>query len=339
MTKLSLLIEHTFKEVITSLELVHLTGSGKANIVVSTMNGDLIVFEVSKGKKQKLKEIAKTSGLPPVAVVGVGDVLGNGVPDFLVAGLDNQLRLLVFMDGQLQVKSTTPVGTLPTSLVVTNVLDDKSAEVIVATTDKALRCYGWFDVVLDKLAHKVVDSPVLSMQPLSIANMPYSRFAFGDDTGYVYVYQYADDRLHEVWKSKVGKEVNLVATGNITGGRIDEIVTISDERTLTLLGVEQQSLEQILSIRTPNVVTAVRIGQILKDDVAGQILLSLGDSTILLLGFNGMELEERASLKTATKSVESLIAFGDITKDGNNEIVQAVGNKLYVVGIIDDISA
>ncbi|MFW9846999.1 MAG: hypothetical protein ACFFD6_09640, partial [Candidatus Thorarchaeota archaeon] len=80
----------------------------------------------------------------------------------------------------------------------------------------------------------------------------------------------------------------------------------------------------------------VRMGQILKDEAAGQILLSLGDSTILLLGFNGLELDERASLKTATKSVESLIAFGDITKDGNNEIVQAVGNKLYVVGISDE---
>jgi hypothetical protein len=311
MTKLSLLTEHSFKEGVTSLEIVDLTSSGTANVVVSTMNGDLRVFELTKGKKPKLKEIARTSDLPPVAALDVGDVLGNGVPDFVVAGLDNQLRLLVYMDNKLQVKSSTPVGAIPTSLVVANVLSDKSAEVIVSTTDQALRCYGWFDVVLDKLAHKVVDNPVLSMRRLSIENVPYSRFVFGDENGIIFVYQYADDRLHEVWRMKVGKEVFHIATGNIAGGRYDEIVSVSDKRTITLL-------------------------RILQNTPAGQILLSLQDSTILLLGFNGLELIELASLRTASKSAESLVAFGDLTGDSRNEIVQAIGNKIYLIKIDDE---
>ncbi|MHA2003566.1 MAG: hypothetical protein ACW960_05600 [Candidatus Thorarchaeota archaeon] len=336
MTKLRVLTEHSFKEGVTSLEIVDLTSSGKANVVVSTMNGDLRVFELTKGKSPKLKEIAKTSDLPPVAALDVGDVLGNGVPDFVVAGLDNQLRLLVFMDNKLQVKSSTPVGAIPTSLVVANVLSDKSAEVIVSTTDQALRCYGWFDVVLDKLAHKVVDNPVLSMRRLSIENVSYSRFVFGDENGIIFVYQYADDRLHEVWRMKVGKEVFHIATGNIAGGRYDEIVSVSDKRTITLLRVEQQSLEKVLTIKAPEPVTAVRMGRILQDTPAGQILLSLQDSTILLLGFNGIELIELASLKTASKSAESLVAFGDLTGDSRNEIVQAIGSKIFLVKIDDE---
>ncbi len=336
MTKLSLITEHSFKEGVTSLELVDLTNNGKANIVLSTMNGDIRVFEWTKGKKPRLKEIAKTSDLPPVAAMDVGDVLGNGIPDFVVAGLDNQLRLLVFMDNELTVKSIIPIGAIPTSLVVANVLDDKSAEVIVSTTDQALRCYGWFDVVLDKLAHKVVDHPVLSMRRLSIENVPYSRFVFGDETGYLFVYQYADDRLHEVWKTKVGKEVFHIATGNIAGGRYDEIVCVSDQRTITLFRVEQQALDRVLTIKAPAPVTAVRMGRILQDTPAGQILLSLLDSTILLLGFNGIELIELASLKTASKSAESLVAFGDITGDARNEIVQAIGNKIFLLRIDDE---
>ncbi|MFX1263292.1 MAG: hypothetical protein ACFFAZ_14500, partial [Promethearchaeota archaeon] len=63
MTKLSLLTEHSFKEGVTSLEVVDLTGSGRANVVVSTMNGDLRVFELTKGKKPRLEEIANTSDL------------------------------------------------------------------------------------------------------------------------------------------------------------------------------------------------------------------------------------------------------------------------------------
>ncbi|MFQ5831204.1 MAG: hypothetical protein ACE5H4_00680 [Candidatus Thorarchaeota archaeon] len=336
MTKLSLLTQVSFKEAITSLELADLDGSGRDNIVISTMNGDLRVFDFVSGKKPKLKEVAKTSGLPPVAVLDVGDILGNGQPDFIVAGLDNQLRLLVFMDGKLQVKSSTPIGTLPTSLVVTNVMDDKSAEVIVATNDNALRCYGWFDVVLDKLAHKVVESPVFSMRPLSIANVPYSRFVFGDENGYLYMYQYADDRLHEIQRIKVGKEVYLVATGSMTAGRYDEVATVSDERTLTVFGMEQYSLESLLSIKTPDAVTALKIGRIMDNASAGQVLLSLRDTTLLLMGFTGLELEEVASLKTASKPGDSLVAYGDIDGDSSMEIVQTVGNNLFVIGVEDE---
>ena len=44
-------------------------------------------------------------------------------------------------------------------------------------------------------------------------------------------------------------------------------------------------------------------------------------------------LEEIASLKTAPKPGESLVAFGDIDGDSFMEIVQAVGNNLYVIEV------
>jgi hypothetical protein len=79
-----------------------------------------------------------------------------------------------------------------------------------------------------------------------------------------------------------------------------------------------------------------RLGRILQDTPAGQILLSLQDSTILLLGFNGIELVELAAMKTASKSAESLVAFGDVTGDSRNEIVQAIGNKIFLIKIHDE---
>jgi hypothetical protein len=333
MARLNLVLEKSFKEPITSVELADITDDGRDNLVVSTLNGDIIVFEYKEGKKPKFKEIAKTGGLPPVAAFSTGDVLGNGVPDFVVGSLDNNLRVIAYINGKLEIRGTTPVGTLPTALAVANVIDDASAEVLVATNDKALRCYGWYDVVLDKLAHKVVEQPVFSMQPLRTMNLPYSRFVFGDDTGYLFLYQYADDRLHEVGKIKVGGDVHLVATGNITGSRYDEIVTISDGRKLNLMAFEQQVLEKIDTIKTPDTVTSMRMGHFFGDPSEGQILLSLADSTIILLELNENELVEVASKKIKSKATESMIAFGDIDGNSNGEIVQAVGNDLSVVSL------
>jgi len=336
MAMLSLVFEKSFKEPITSVELADITGDGRDNLVVSTLNGDIVVFEYKEGKKHKFKEIAKAGGLPPIAAFSTGDVLGNGVPDFVAGCLDNNLRVIAYINGKLEIRGTTPVGTLPTALALANVIDDASAEVLVATNDKALRCYGWYDVVLDKLAHKVVERPVFSMQPLRTMNLPYSRFVFGDDTGYLYLYQYADDRLHEVSKIKVGGDVNLVATGNITGSRYDEIVTISDGRKLNLLAFEQQVLERIDAIKTPDTVTAIRMGCVLGDSSEGQILLSLADSTIILLELDGNELAEIAMLKTKPKSTESMIAFGDLNGNSEKEIVQAVGNDLSIVSLMQE---
>ena len=199
-----------------------LTGNGQDNLVVSTMSGDFRIYDFVIGKSIELKELARSSDLPPVASFGLGDVTGNGTQDFVVGGLDNVIRVLIFMDGELSVKATTSVGFLPTSLIVTNVLDDDSAEVIVATNDKTLRCYGWYDVALDKLAHKVVDQPIFTMQPLRSVGSPYTRFVFGAELGNVYVDRYADDRLHEMDRLNVSGEVSLVATGNVTGDRHDD---------------------------------------------------------------------------------------------------------------------
>ncbi|MHA1576051.1 MAG: hypothetical protein ACTSU3_01695 [Candidatus Thorarchaeota archaeon] len=329
----------SFKEVITGIELIDITGDGRDNLVMSTMAGDFRVYEFVMGDPIELKEIARTSDLPPVSSFGFGDVTGNGVPDFIVGGLDNNIRVIIYEDQKLTVKSTTPVGSLPTSLVVTNVMDDDNAEVIVATNDRSLRCYGWFQVSLDKMAHKVIDQPIFSMQPLRSKGSPYARFIFGDDLGFLYVYQYADDRLHELGKITVKGEISIVATGIITGGRYDEIVSVSNSNNLTLYDGKQNPPQILAKIKSPGSVTAVRIGRLIeKCRSEGQILISLGNSKISILSFEGREFYEEASIKTASKSVESLVAFGDIDGDEKYEIVQAIGNSLHIISIdeVDD---
>ncbi|MFW9909782.1 MAG: FG-GAP-like repeat-containing protein [Candidatus Thorarchaeota archaeon] len=321
------------KEVITHLEVLDVTGDGKDNIVVGSISGSIRVFDYLDDNG-KLKELAHLSDLIPISTLGVGDVTGNGTPDFVVGGLDNTLKVVSFVKNKLELKGDTPLGNLPTAIVVANVMDDKKAEVIVATNDKALRCYGWFGSFLDKLAHKVVERPVFSMMPLYMEGTPYSRFVFGDDSETLYLYQYADDRLHEIADAKVNGEVNLVAAGRVTGNRLDEVVTASNGRHITLFNVGSKPIETLAKIRAPNDVTSVRMGNILKNSKSsGQILVSLANSKLSILALEGKELFEEASLKNTGKSAESIVAFGDIDADGNVEIVQAVGNMLHFVTI------
>ncbi len=331
---MNLISSHTLKEVVTNLEVVDITGDGKDDIVVATVSGSLRVYEYVGGD-EVVRELYRMSDLVPVSSLGIGDVTGNGTPDFVVGGLDNTLRVVSIGKNSLELKSNAMLGNLPTSLVVANVLDDAKAEVIVATNDKALRCYGWFNTILDKLAHKVVARPVFSMKALRIEGAPYSRFVFGDDSETLYVYQYADDRLHEVATAKVSGEVNLVATGQVTGGRVDEVVTASDGRTITLFNVEKKPITTLAKIRAPGNISSMRVGKMLRSDIRsrGQVLVSLANSKLSMLSIEGREFFEEASIKTASKSADSHIAFGDIDGDSNKEIVQAVGNALHFVSI------
>jgi hypothetical protein len=335
MTKLEVISKLSFKEVITSIEIVDLTGNGKANPVVSTLGGDVIVYDVEGGANPETIEIGRVSGLPPLAAIGIGDVIGNGKPDFVVGGLDNILRVLVHMDGELSVKATTPLGSLPTAVVVLNVQSDDRSEVVVATTDGNLRCYGWYEVALDKLAHKVLERPVFSIQPLHSQGLPYSRFVFGDDSGYLFVYQYADDRLHERAKISAGGEVGLVASGDMTQDGNSEILTVSDGRNLSLFGMVKGSLEKHDSVKAPKPVTSIQIGNFWKNG-NGQIITSHSNSTITVLGFVGNRIVEDTSLKTSRKSTESHIAIGDINGDSRPELVQAVGTDLYLIDIQEE---
>lgn len=337
MTTIDIVSKITFKEVITSVKLVDLKGKGKNNIVLTTLNGDVRVYEFYRGEKNPLYEQCKLSNLPPLAALGTGDVTGDGIPDFIMGGLDNALRVIVYLDGTLSVKASTPLGSLPTSVAVLNVLDDKSAEVLVATSDGSMRCYGWFDVALDKLAHKVLERPVFSIQPLQTKGMPYSRFIFGDDSGHFYIFQYADDRLHERVKIRVGGEVGIVASGDITNDGNYEVMTVSDSKTLTLFGFAKGAMEKIDSIKAPNPVSALQIGRFWNLNPArGQMLVSHANSTIALLTLEGRRLVEDASVKTAKKSTESLLAVGDIDGDKKHEIVQAVGSNLYIMDLISE---
>jgi hypothetical protein len=332
MTKLEVISKVSFKEVITSVELVDFSGNGKSNPVVSTLSGDVIVYEI---EGNDANEIDRVSGLPPLAAMGIGDVIGNGKPDFVIGGLDNILRVLDHMDGELSVKATTPLGSLPTAVVVLNVLSDDRSEVVVATTDGNLRCYSWYDVVLDKLAHQVLERPIFSIQPLNSKGLPYSRFVFGDDSGHLFVYQYADDRLHERAKISAGGEVGLVATGDMTQDGNSEIMTVSDGRNLTLFGIVKGALEKHDSVKAPKPVTSIRIGNFWNNG-DGQIVSSHSNSTITVLGFVGRRIIEDTSLKTSKKSTESHLAIGDVDGDSKPELVQAVGADLYLIDVLEE---
>jgi hypothetical protein len=335
MTNLEVISKVTFKEAITSVELVDFTGDGRANPVVSTLNGDVIVFTIEKGANLEVNEVGRVSGLPPLAAMGIGDVIGNGKPDFVIGGLDNIMRVLVHMDDELSVQATTPLGSLPTAVVVLNVLSDDRSEVVVATTDGNLRCYGWYDIALDKLAHKVLERPIFSIQPLHSKGLPYSRFVFGDDSGYLFVYQYADDRLHERAKISAGGEIGLVATGDMTRDGYSEVVTVSDGRKLGLFGMVKGAIEKHDSVKAPKPVTSIRIGSFWKNG-NGQIVSSHSNSTITVLGFVGNRIVEDTSLKTSRKSTESHLAVGDFDGDSKFELVQAVGTELYLIDAFEE---
>jgi len=335
MTNLEVISKVSFKEVITSVDLVDFSGSGKSNLVVTTLGGDLIVYETEKNDSSQVHEIGRVSGLPPLAAMGIGDVVGNGKPDFVIGGLDNILRVLVHMDGKISVKATTPLGSLPTAVVVLNVLSDDRSEVVVATTDGHLRCYGWYDVALDKLADKVLERPIFSIQSLNSAGLPYSRFVFGDDSGHLFVYQYADDRLHERAKISAGGEVSLVASGDMTKDGNSEIVTVSDGRNLSLFGIVKGALEKHDSVKAPKPVTSIKIGNYW-DNGNGQIVTSHSNSTITVLGFVGNRIIEDTSIKTSRKSTESHVSIGDIDGDSRPELVQAVGTDLYLIDVLED---
>ncbi|MHA2358976.1 MAG: hypothetical protein ACXAB5_01780 [Candidatus Thorarchaeota archaeon] len=335
MTKLEVLAKVPFKEVITSVDLVDMTSDGKANPVISTLNGDVRIFDHAGDESGEMNEIGIVSDLPPLAAMGIGDVIGNGLPDLVVGGLDNILRVICYMDGKLSVKATTTLGSLPTAVGVLNVLSDDRAEVVVATTDGNLRCYGWYDIALDKLAHKVLERPIFSMQSLMSKGLPYSRFVFGDDSGHLFVYQYADDRLHERAKINVGGEVSLVASGDMTQNGNSEVTTVSDGRKLTLFGIVKGTMERFDSVKAPKHVTSLKIGKFWKNG-DGQILASHANSNITVLGVVGNRIIEDTSLKTKGKSVESHISLGDIDGDSNLEIVQAVGTDLYLIKVLED---
>ena len=335
MTKIEIISKVSFKEVITSVELVDLSGDGKANPVISTLAGDVIVYDVEGGANPQATEIGRVTGLPPLAAMGIGDVIGNGKPDFVIGGLDNILRVLVHMDGELSVKATTPLGSIPTAIAVVNVLSDDRSEVVVSTSDGNLRAYGWYDVALDKLAHKVLDRPVFSIQPLNSQGLPYSRFVFGDDSGHLFVYQYADDRLHERAKIKVGGEVSLVASGDMTRDGNSEVMTVTEDRNLSLFGIVKGALEKHDSVRAPKPVTSIKIGSFW-DNGDGQIITSHSNSTITVLGFEGRRIIEDTSLRTSRKSTESHLAIGDIDGDSRPELVQAVGTDLYLIDVLEE---
>ncbi len=330
MTQLQVVAEDSLTDVVASVGLADLTNDGKDNIVVATMNGEVILLACESGPE--LVEVARVSEFPPVSAMDTGDVIGSGSNQIVVGCQDNALRILGYKDGAITTHGELPLGTLPTAVCVVNVSGSPAAEVIVATDDHALRCYSWFDIALDKLAHKVVDRPVFSMQALYADSIPYGRVVFGDDSEHVYVFQYADDRLHEVARAKVKGEVQHVATGRLSGGHTDDVLVVSDGRNLSYWRFRHSELERLDSVRAPSAITSLAVGPF----VAGsgpemQILASHDNSLLALLASVSNRIVELTSIKTAKKSVESLVATGDITGTGVTHIVQAVGRNIYLL--------
>ena len=56
-----------------------------------------------------------------------------------------------------------------------------------------------------------------------------------------------------------------------------------------------------------------------------------------MLSVVGRQLIEEAVIKTTKKSTESSISVGDVDGDSRDEIVQAVGNNLYIIDMKDDL--
>ncbi|MHA1248024.1 MAG: FG-GAP repeat domain-containing protein [Candidatus Thorarchaeota archaeon] len=333
MARLDIIANNTLKEAITSLSLVDVTGDGRDEIVVSTIQGDARVLHLEADGS--VSEIARFGALAPIATMGIGDVTGDGVPDLVVGGLDHSLKVIALHKEELAIRCECPLGTIPTALCVANVMGDEKAEVIIATDDNALRCFGWYDVTLDKLAHKVVERPVFSIQPFRSKGIPYSRFVFGDDSEYVFIYQYADDRLHELSKMRARGAVDLVATGSVTGGRLDEIVAISN-RNITLFGYGSSGLEFYDNLRAPGQVSSVKIGSVMREGISpGQVIVSQTNTLLSVLSLDGRRLVEEGSVKSRSKAAESLIDYGDVDGDGQPEIVQAAANDLFIVSVED----
>jgi hypothetical protein len=331
MVQFNIASEFKYEESIASLDIADLTGDGIEDIIITTMDGSLRILNYTEDAG--FQEIARLPDIPPIAALSHGKVLGQESYDFVLGLVDNSMRIVTYLDNELEVGCNTPLGSIPTSICVLNVVGDESAEVIVSTNDKALRCYGWFDVALDKLAHKVIDHPTYMMSALGSKGIPYSRFVFGDDTGIVYIYQYADDRLHEISRAKAKGNVRLVTTGDITENRTDDIVTVSDGRNIGLYRYEHPEFKKVDSLKASSPITCVRVGKFLPDSENMQILATHDSSTLALLRHEGNRLHPVVSTRTTKKSIESFVAYGDLVGDSGLEIVQAVQNKLYLITI------
>jgi WD40 repeat protein len=331
MVQFSIICEFEYEEPIASLDIADLNGNGIEDIILTTSKGALRVLNYSE--QEGFNEIYRLENMSPIVTLGHGRIISQDSYDFVLGHEDDCMRIVTYKDNEMEISSTIPLGSMPTSICVLNVVGDPSAEVVVSTKDKTLRCYGWFDVALDKLAHKVIDQPTYMMMPLNIVGVPYSRIIFGDDTGFVYIYQYADDRLHEISKAKAKGNVRIVASGDITGNTTEDIVTVSDGRNIALFRYEHPEFKRVDTLKASSPITSVRISEFLPDYDGKQILLAHDSSTIALLNYEGNRLNPITSTRTAKKSVGSFVAHGNLTGNNPKEIVQAVGNSLYLLKI------
>ncbi len=335
MVRLSIESMTSFKEAVTSLDVLRGTAPHKRNyVVITTVNGDTRVLSVDTSSPDGVSEITRLSGLPPACLIVTGHVVSTDSQDIVYGALDNTLRVISLSKDILHQRATCPLGSLPTAVCVTNVVGDSRDEVFVATNDKALRCYGWFEKDLDKLAHRMLEQPIFSIRPVWTDGSPYSRVAFGDETGHLFIYQYADDRLHEVMRTDTKGPVTIVETGRLTGGRSDEILAVTNGRDISLLGISRTDIQTYDKLRASSQISGIRIGRLYPtDSPRPQILVYHTNSNIGLMCVDGRRLVPVTNIKTEKRAGGAMAVLGDVYGDGSLRIIQAVGTSLYVISV------
>ncbi len=337
MVRLSIESVISFKEAITALEILSASPKRRDYVVFTTVNGDVRVLSIDPSSPDGMNEIAHLDGLPPACLLSVGHIAGIESQDIVYGALDNTLRLITLSKDELVLKTTCPLGSLPTAVCVANLLDDPKDEVVVATNDKSLRCYGWFDNDLDKLAHKMLEHPISSIRPVGAEGSTYSRVVFGDESGHLFIYQYADDRFHERLRLDIKGAVTVVERGRVTGGKVDDILAVTDEKNINLLGLGRTDIKLYDSLRASSQITGMRVGRIYDtDSPQPQILVCHSNSNIGVMNVDGRRLVPVTSIKTEKRAGGALAVLGDVYGDGTMHIVQAVGSALYLVSVTPD---
>lgn len=319
------------KEAITSIVVGDFERNNNDEIAIMTAGGNLRVLRLDSKSRETL-EIASMGGFSATSMCA-GNVTGTEGIDFVMAERGGTLRIVSLHNGALDEVGVYPLGTEPTALAVLDVLGTDRAGVVVATNDCAIRCYGWLGDCLDKMAHKSVDYPIISIGEYRARGIPYSRLVIGDNNKGLYLYQYADDRLHEIARAAARGAVTSVTGGNITGGRLDEIVCISDEINITVFTAENNAIKAIDNLKATSKITSAKTGNVVGSGTSNdQIIVAHENSNVTIMSLEGRRLVPTTSLRTGSAGLRPLLAIGRPREHGSL-IYHAVDRTVNILSV------